>query len=146
MATAKQIAWRKKFAAMAKSGHFHKKKRRANPSRVTRRIPGRRAKNPAPPTSKHVFIATRSKRKALAEAQKRGIQHPIANKVHGGFTVYQAYEDKKKLQSNPLRFHVNIGVAGNRMHKIAEFRDKPRAIEYAKALHKKSGRRVSVTH
>ena len=38
-ASAKQIAWRKKFAAMAKSGNFHKKKHYAdNPKRKSRKV------------------------------------------------------------------------------------------------------------
>lgn len=50
MATAKQIAWRKKFAEMARSGALKRKRAKKNPApkkRVTP-APKRRAANPAP--------------------------------------------------------------------------------------------------
>lgn len=38
-----------------------------------------------------IFIATRSKRRALKQAKELGINFGIAVKVNGGFVVYAAY-------------------------------------------------------
>lgn len=49
-------------------------------------------KNPAQsPTRKSKFIATRSKAKALRDAQSAGISAPVAVKAPGGYVVYSAY-------------------------------------------------------
>lgn len=44
-----------------------------------------------------LFVATRSKNKALEHAASKGIDAGIAVKVNGGFVVYQAYD------TNPAR-------------------------------------------
>jgi hypothetical protein len=62
-----------------------------------------RARNPDPAWRRRVTVYTRSKRVALAEAAKKGITRGVAVKVQGGFTVYQAYEEKP-TKKNPARF------------------------------------------
>jgi hypothetical protein len=63
--------------------------------------PLRNPKGIAMATKRQAFIATRSKAKALRDAKKRGLQHPIAVKAPGGFVVYEAYHEVAK--SNPRR-------------------------------------------
>lgn len=69
-------------------------KRRGNP-----------AKNPAPSSARagtHIFVATRSKQKALDHAaMSMGINRGIAVKAKGGYEVYQAYQDKPAPAKNP---------------------------------------------
>lgn len=122
MATAKQIAWRKKFAAMAKAGTLRKGKKKLR--RVRRASPEKWARA-----------------KAMAKKADAREKAAIAGKK---IKVVPRFVRRK----NPLHsgFAVNIGVGGDRMHRIATFRDLSRAKEYATALHRKTGRRVSVTH
>lgn len=160
-ATAKQIVWRKKFAAMAKSGRLRKGKRRAkNPSRTYGT-----AKSTMPDLIKH-WRAYAKRYRATPRVINEGISairsEPEYWAMHeSGWPALLARIDAGTLKRNPrvktrrivtraknpvAGFDVSIGVGGSRTHKIATFRDKSRAIEYAKALHRRTNRRVTVTH
>lgn len=67
-------------------------------------------------TRKSKFVATRSKAKALREAEAAGINAPIAVKVQGGFVVYQGYAKNPAPRKTPIK---RKGVTGKKYVKRA---------------------------
>lgn len=78
MATAKQLAWRKKFAAMAKAGTLKKKSKR-NPA-AKKAAPAKRA------VSRVVSRANPVKRKvAVKRATSSGMSHAVSIQMKDGW-------------------------------------------------------------
>lgn len=127
MATAKQIAWRKKFAALSKAGKLPKKKRVARaknpvknqisrtmvsakeyverPSQATRRAPGKR-------------LVVRRKKVVSGKAPSGYFPNPKSKLAIFGIVVRQ-YVNQKWIQ-------------------LAGFTDPEMAMDYAKYLHRKN--------
>jgi len=81
MASAKQIAWRKKFAKMAKSGKFKKKKTRDPYPLTTRLLLAKKSKKSNPHNETVKFMGLEKTKKSIpdyimAEAMNDGFEIP----------------------------------------------------------------------
>lgn len=111
MATAKQIAWRKKFAKMAKSGAFQKKAARKSPARKT---------NPAkkkPAKKTEVAIQINPARKVAAKRKRK-------------VTVV------RRNPSPPAKYAVKMGASKARMGVVSRHHTEASAVADAKRLSK----------
>ena len=119
MATAKQIAWRKQFAKMAKSGAFKKKATaHKNPARKRRKAPPKVAVN-APSRATHKKPSPRLKARRAANTRPGVYPNP-----------------------RPKRTQVCVYTATGAL--IAQFANRKLAMEYARALATKTGKQFQV--
>lgn len=114
MATAKQIAWRKKFAAMAKAGTLRKGKRRAKATTSKRRKRATGSPSPAQLRARRQFAAMAKARAKAARAKNPRGKHlpglsPKLQRMYEhvlkatGSKRIAAATTQKAARTNPLR-------------------------------------------
>lgn len=101
MASAKQIAWRKKFARMSKAGKF-KKSKKSNPPKTLDEKIGYKDKNPTETHSYYYILYLKGtkggkigKSRVSKEYKKKADAIARAKKLQNGFSVVKVYGKDK---------------------------------------------------
>ncbi len=131
MATAKQIAWRKKFAALSKAGKLPKKKAAAR-----KKNPAKKTTIPRAGVSKTAYVARDSQATRKAPSPRLKARRKLAvkpGKPSGYFPNPVAGRvTKSKLPAN-FPYVVQFKNPLGNWHSLSAFKDKSAAFQYAKA-------------